>query len=58
MAQAIRLRETGGLEEFRLEVPMHTHSIDGKQASADSYLFGRPHAWFAFAMTMALYVFD
>ena len=33
---------------------MNTHSIEGKQGSADSYLFGRPHAWFAFAMTIAL----
>ena len=33
---------------------MHTHSLDAKQGSADSYLFGRRQAWFAFAMTIAL----
>ena len=33
---------------------MHTHALDAKQGSADSYLFGRRHAWFAFAMTIAL----
>ena len=37
---------------------MHTHSLDAKQGSADSYLFGRRQAWFAFAMTIALYLFD
>ncbi len=37
---------------------MHTHSLDAKQGSADSYLFGRGQAWFAFAMTIALMVFD
>ena len=37
---------------------MHTHSLDAKQGSADSYLFGRRQAWFAFAMTIALMVFD
>jgi MFS transporter, Spinster family, sphingosine-1-phosphate transporter len=37
---------------------MHTHSIDEKQGSADSYLFGRRQAWFAFAMTIALMMFD
>ena len=40
-----------------LEVPMHTHSLD-KQGSPDNYLFGRRQAWFAFAMTIALMVFD
>ena len=37
---------------------MNTHSLDAKQGSADSYLFGRRQAWFAFAMTIALMVFD
>ena len=37
---------------------MHTHALDAKQGSADSYLFGRRQAWFAFAMTIALMVFD
>ena len=37
---------------------MHAHSLDAKQGSADSYLFGRRQAWFAFAMTIALMVFD
>jgi hypothetical protein len=37
---------------------MHTHSLDATQESADSYLFGRRQAWFAFAMTIALMVFD
>jgi MFS transporter, Spinster family, sphingosine-1-phosphate transporter len=37
---------------------MHTHSLDEKQGSPDSYLFGRSQAWFAFAMTIALYLFD
>ena len=37
---------------------MHTHSLDEKHGSADSYLFGRRQAWFAFAMTIALYLFD
>ena len=37
---------------------MHTHSVDAKQGSADSYLFGPRPAWFAFAMTIALYLFD
>ncbi len=37
---------------------MHTHSMDAAQGSADSYLFGRGQAWFAFAMTIALMVFD
>ena len=31
---------------------MHTHSPDGKQGSADSYLFGPRQAWLAFAMTI------
>ena len=37
---------------------MHTHSLDATKESADSYLFGRRQAWFAFAMTLALMVFD
>src|SRR5688572_27784694 len=37
---------------------MHAHSLDEKQGSADSYLFGRRQAWFAFAMTLALMMFD
>jgi len=37
---------------------MHTHTLDEKPGSADSYLFGRRQAWFAFAMTIALMVFD
>jgi MFS transporter, Spinster family, sphingosine-1-phosphate transporter len=37
---------------------MHTHSLDAKLGSADSYLCGRGQAWFAFAMTTALMVFD
>ncbi len=47
-----------GRFQLQLEVPMHTHSLDAKQGSADSYLFGRRQAWFAFAMTIALMVFD
>ena len=35
---------------------MHTHSLEAKQGSADSHLFGRRQAWFAFAMTIALMV--
>ena len=31
---------------------MHTHSLDATKESADSYLFGRGQAWFAFAMTL------
>ncbi|WP_213956262.1 MFS transporter [Variovorax sp. dw_954] len=37
---------------------MHTHSLDARQGPADSYLFGPRPAWFAFAMTLALYLFD
>jgi MFS transporter, Spinster family, sphingosine-1-phosphate transporter len=37
---------------------MHTHSLDARQGADDSYLFGRRPAWFAFAMTIALMVFD
>ena len=37
---------------------MHTHSPDAKHGAADSYLFSRGSAWFAFAMTIALMVFD
>ncbi|WP_218508913.1 MFS transporter [Variovorax sp. dw_308] len=37
---------------------MHTHSLDAKQGCADSYLFGPRQAWFAFAMTIALMMFD
>ena len=37
---------------------MRAHALDAKQGSADSYLFGRRQAWFAFAMTIALMVFD
>jgi len=37
---------------------MNMHLPDERQGSADSYLFGRRQAWFAFAMTIALYVFD
>jgi len=37
---------------------MNTHTLDAGQGSADSYLFGRRQAWFAFAMTVALMVFD
>ena len=37
---------------------MHTHSLDAKQGSTGGYLFGRRQAWFAFAMTIALMVFD
>jgi MFS family permease len=41
-----------------LRFQLHTHSLDATKESADSYLFGRRHAWFAFAMTIALMVFD
>ena len=37
---------------------MYTHSLDATQGAADGYLFGRRHAWFAFAMTIALMMFD
>src|SRR6478736_4292995 len=37
---------------------MNMHSIDEKQGSADGYLFGPRQAWFAFAMTITLYLFD
>ncbi|RZL86871.1 MAG: MFS transporter [Variovorax sp.] len=37
---------------------MHAHSLDAKQGSGDSYLFGPRQAWFAFAMTLGLMVFD
>ena len=37
---------------------MHTHLPDAKPGSADSYLFSRGQAWFAFAMTLALMLFD
>jgi MFS transporter, Spinster family, sphingosine-1-phosphate transporter len=37
---------------------MDAHSLDAKVGSADNYLFGRGQAWFAFAMTIALMVFD
>ena len=37
---------------------MHTHALDGHKEHADGYLIGRGHAWFAFAMTIALMLFD
>src|SRR6185436_533464 len=37
---------------------MNMHSLDEKQGADDSYLFGRRQAWFAFAMTIALMMFD
>ena len=37
---------------------MHAHALDGHQEHADGYLIGRGQAWFAFAMTIALMLFD
>ncbi len=37
---------------------MHAHSLDTKQGAGDSYLFGPRQAWFAFAMTIGLMIFD
>ena len=37
---------------------MHTHALDGHKEHADGYLIGRGQAWFAFAMTIALMLFD
>jgi hypothetical protein len=33
---------------------MHMHSLEAKQRSADSSLFGRRQTWFAFAMEALL----
>jgi len=37
---------------------LHPHLPDATNDSANSYLFGRRQAWFAFAMTLALMLFD
>src|SRR5258705_11090306 len=37
---------------------MDLHSFDANRRGADDYLFGRGQAWFAFAMTLALMIFD
>jgi len=37
---------------------MSSHSIPADPPGASDYLWGRGHAWFAFAMTIALMVFD
>ena len=37
---------------------MIPHAIDAKTAGDGDYLFGRSEAWFAFAMTLGLMVFD
>ena len=37
---------------------MDLHSIDSSAGAADDYLVSRPQAWFAFAMTFALMLFD
>ena len=37
---------------------MHAHALDGHKEHADGYLIGRGQAWFAFAMTIALMLFD
>lgn len=37
---------------------MDLHAQDARQGAADTYLFGRRQAWFAFAMTIALMMVD
>src|SRR3974390_798273 len=37
---------------------MDLHGVDAHRRQADDYLFGRGAAWFAFAMTIALMIFD
>lgn len=37
---------------------MSPHSLAERHASADHYLVSRPAAWFAFAMTLGLMIFD
>ena len=37
---------------------MDLHALDAKQGPSDSYLFGPRQAWFAFAMTVALMLFE
>jgi MFS transporter, Spinster family, sphingosine-1-phosphate transporter len=37
---------------------MHPHSTDTPRKTVDDYLFGRAQAWFAFAMTVGLMLFD
>ena len=37
---------------------MNLHSIESAAGGADDYLVSRPQAWFAFAMTFALMLFD
>jgi MFS transporter, Spinster family, sphingosine-1-phosphate transporter len=36
----------------------HAHSLDHSASSTDGYLLGRGEAWFAFAMTIGLMLFD
>src|ERR1700749_3815751 len=37
---------------------MDLHGIDAHQRQGNDYLFGRGAAWFAFAMTIGLMIFD
>src|SRR6516164_5959046 len=37
---------------------MNLHSVDPARGERDDYLVSRPQAWFAFAMTFALMLFD
>ena len=37
---------------------MHAHALDSRRGLPDDYLIGRGEAWFAFAMTIALMLFD
>jgi MFS family permease len=37
---------------------MHAHALDAAPGQADDYLIGRGQAWFAFAMTIGLMLFD
>ena len=43
---------------IREEVPMDLHALEAKKDGAEGYLFSRGQAWFAFAMTIGLMVFD
>ena len=37
---------------------MHAHALEPSKGLTDEYLIGKGQAWFAFAMTIALYLFD
>jgi predicted MFS family arabinose efflux permease len=37
---------------------MHLPDSDGSQAKSDDFLVSKPYAWFVFAMTFALMLFD